>query len=195
MPLTKMHAATAVLMLTLLSGCSIKQQVDPAELAATLAPDICLIPGNGVRDGFTNAYSDALRDKGFSVRTLHMGASPSRCPLSTTYTGNWRWDFALYMSYADIRVFEGGRQVGKAVYDARSGGGRPDKFISAESKIIELTDQLFPAGTSGLGQAPAPLPAADQAQASKEQQLQELSRTPGLSYEEYQRLYRDISGQ
>ena len=197
MPLTKLHAAMAVLMLTLslLSGCSIKQQVDPAKLTATLAPDICLIPGNGVRDGFTTAYGDALRGKGFSVRTLHMGASPSRCPLSTTYTGNWRWDFALYMSYADIRVFEGGRQVGRAVYDARSGGGRPDKFINAESKIIELTDQLFPVGISGLGQAPSPLPAAAQEQVSKEQQLHELRSTPGLSYEEYTRRYREISEQ
>ena len=193
MPSKNMRAVTAVLMLMLLSGCSIKQQVDPADLTATLAPDICLIPGKGVREGFTTAYGDALRDKGFSVHTLHMGASPSRCPLSSTYTGNWSWDLAMYMSYADIRVYERGRQVGKAIYDSRSGGSRPDKFISAESKIIELTDQLFPTGASGLGQTPAPLPAAGQAQASKDERLQELSRTPGLSYEEYQRRYREIT--
>lgn len=195
MPLTKMHAVTAVLLLMLLSGCSIKQQVDPAALTATLAPDICLIAAPGVRAGFTAVYSDALRDKGFNVRTLHAGASPSQCPLASTYLGQWTWDVALYLSYADIRVFERGQQVGKAVYDSRSGGGRPDKFISAESKIIELTDQLFPTGTSGLGLAPSPLPAADQAQVSKEQQLHELRNTPGQSYEEYTRRYREISEQ
>lgn len=189
------QAATALVMLMLLSGCSIKQQVDPAALSASLAPDICLIPGKGVREGFTTAYGDALRDKGFSVRTLHMGASPSLCPLSSTYTGSWSWDLAMYMSYADIRVFDHGRQVGKAIYDSRSGGSRLDKFISAESKIIELTDQLFPNGTTGLGQVPAPLPAVGQAQASKEQQLNELRNTPGLSYEEYTRRYREIMGQ
>ncbi|WP_339729836.1 Sbal_3080 family lipoprotein [uncultured Pseudomonas sp.] len=193
MPSKNTRAVTAVLMLMLLSGCSIKQQVDPAALSATLAPDICLIPGKGVREGFTTAYGDALRDKGFSVRTLHMGASPSRCQLSSTYTGNWSWDLAMYMSYADIRVFERGRQVGKAVYDSRSGGSRLDKFISAESKIIELTDQLFPTGASGLGRAPAPLPAAAQEQVSKEQQLHELRSTPGLSYEEYTRRYKEIT--
>lgn len=189
-----MKGFIAVSMLIFLSGCSIKQRVDPASLDAALAPDICLIPGKGVREGFTIAYSDALTDKGFSVRTLHMGANPSQCPLSTTYTGNWRWDVALYMSYADIRVFERGRQVGKAVYDARSGSGRPDKFISAENKIIELTDKLFPAGASGLGRAPAALPSAAQAQASKEQQIQEL-RQQQLSYEEYQRRYQMIMEQ
>jgi len=45
--------------------------------------------------------------------------------------------------------------------------------------------------------APAPTPATYLApsSASKEQQLDELSRTPGLSYEEYQRRYRVIMGQ
>lgn len=187
-------AATAVLMALLVSGCSIKQQVDPASLNSALPPDICLIPGKGVREGFTTAYGDALTNKGFSVRTLHAGANPSQCPLSTTYTGNWSWDLALYMSYADIRVFERGQQVGKAVYDARSGSGRLDKFISAESKIAELANKLFPTGASGLGRVPAALPSAAQAQVSKEQQIQELSQQQ-LSYEEYQRRYQMIMEQ
>lgn len=179
----------------LLSGCSIKQQVKPTELSATLAPDICLIPGNGVREGFTVAYGNALKDKGFSVRTLNTSASPSLCPLSSTFTGNWSWDLALYMSYADIRVFEHGRLVGHALYDARSGSGRPDKFISAESKIIELTDQLFPTGTNGLGLAPPPQTASEQTRASKEQLLNDLRQQKGLSYEEYTRRFREISEQ
>jgi hypothetical protein len=48
------------------------------------------------------------------------------------------------MSYADIRVFMNGRETGSAVYDARSGGGRLDKFIDAEGKIAELVEELFP---------------------------------------------------
>lgn len=45
--------------------------------------------------------------------------------------------------------------------------------------------------------APASAPAAYVAPSGtmKEQQLDELSRTPGLSYEEYQRRYRVIMGQ
>lgn len=101
---------------------------------------------------------------------------------------------ALYMSFADIRVYENGRQVGKAVYDSRGGAGRPDKFISAESKIAELTDQLFPKGASGLGRTPVLLPPAEQAKLSKEDQIRALQQE-GLSYEEYQRRYRLIMGQ
>ncbi|WP_245874725.1 hypothetical protein [Pseudomonas fluvialis] len=40
----------------------------------------------------------------------------------------------------------------------------------------------------------APQPSTSGA-ATQEQQLQELTRTPGLSYEEYQRRYRLIMGQ
>lgn len=51
----------------------------------------------------------------------------------------------IYMTYLDIRVFENGQQVGRALYDARRGGGRVfKKFINAEKKINELVDQLFP---------------------------------------------------
>ncbi|MEF2116094.1 Sbal_3080 family lipoprotein [Pseudomonas aeruginosa] len=188
------NAAAGALFLVLLTGCSIKQQVDPATLNSALAPEICLIPASGVRGGFTVAYGDALESKGFTVRTLPAGISPTRCPIATTYTGIWNWDMALYMSFADIRVYENGRQVGKAVYDSRGGAGRPDKFISAESKIAELTDQLFPKGASGLGRTPVLLPPAEQAKLSKEDQIRALQQE-GLSYEEYQRRYRLIMGQ
>jgi hypothetical protein len=55
------------------------------------------------------------------------------------------------MSHADIRVYQYGQQVGQAEYDSRWGGGRViDKFINAEKKITELTNQLFPDGAAGL---------------------------------------------
>ncbi len=57
------------------------------------------------------------------------------------------------MSYADIQVFENGRQVGQAHYDSTSGGARMGKFINAENKIIEMTNQLFPAASYGSTQA------------------------------------------
>jgi hypothetical protein len=50
---------------------------------------------------------------------------------------------ALYMRYAEIKVYRSAALVGEAVYDATWGGGRLDKFISAENKIRELVDELF----------------------------------------------------
>lgn len=190
-----MRAASLFLSLALLalSGCSIKQTVTPAELSAELTPEICTVPAIGLRAGFGIAYQQALRDKGFRTRQLAPGSDPARCPLSTTYTGTWRWDLLLYMSYADIRVYQNGRQVGQAEYDARWGSGRPDKFIDAESKIKELTQQLFPTGAAGLGVTPpaAAATAPMSKEAYRQAQLQRLLEEQ-LPYDEYQRRYRAL---
>ncbi|WP_312713452.1 Sbal_3080 family lipoprotein [Stutzerimonas nitrititolerans] len=148
-----MRAASLFTLITAIaiSGCSIKQTVTPATLSAELAPEICMIPALNLRAGFTSAYQASLVEKGFRTRLMASGSSPDRCALATTYIGRWGWDLALYMKHADIRVYEQGRQVGQAEYDARWGGGRLDKFISAEDKIAELTHQLFPNGAASLG--------------------------------------------
>lgn len=177
-----------------ISGCSIKQTVTPATLSAELAPEICMIPALNLRAGFTSAYQASLVEKGFRTRLMAPGSSADRCALATTYIGRWGWDLALYMKYADIRVYEQGRQVGQAEYDARWGGGRLDKFISAEDKITELTHQLFPSGAASLGRT-APEIADGSAPLSKAAyRQQQLDRLMGekLSYEDYQRRYHEL---
>ena len=127
-----------------LTGCSITQTVTPVSLSTTQSPEICTIPAEGLREGFNTTYTAQLRSKGFHTRELPPGSPPASCALSTTYIGKWSWDMALYMSFAQIQVFENGRQVGQALYDSTSGGARMGKFIDAQNKIIEMTNQLFP---------------------------------------------------
>ena len=111
------------------------KQVTPAELSSEMTPEICLIPAEGLREGFNTTYENLLKSKGFHTRQMPPGSALSSCPLSTTYIGTWSWDLAIYMSYADIRVYQYGQQVGQAEYDSRWGGGRVlDKFINAEKK-------------------------------------------------------------
>lgn len=136
-----------------LAGCSIKQTVTPVAFSGAQAPQICLIPAEGLRAGFNAAYTAQLRSKGFETRELPPGTPPASCALATTYIGQWSWDMALYMSYADIQVFENGRRVGQALYDSTSGGARMGKFIDAQAKIIEMTNQLFPDASYGTTQA------------------------------------------
>lgn len=86
-------------------------------------------------------------------------------------------------------------QVGQAEYDARWGSGRPDKFISAENKIAELTDQLFPNGAQGLGTvaettSDAPL----SKEAYRQHQLKQLM-SENLPYDLYQQRYRALMQQ
>jgi len=98
----------------------------------------------GVRQGFTDTYRAALQEKGFTVRQLPPASNPSDCYLSTQYIARWTWDLAIYMSYAEITVYEEGRLAGKAFYDSRKAGLALTKYIRAENKIRELVDELFP---------------------------------------------------
>jgi hypothetical protein len=114
-----------------------------------------MIPAAGLREGFNTTYTAQLRSKGFQTRELPPGSPPANCALSTTYIGTWSWDLALYMSFADIQVFENGRRIGQALYDSTSGGARMGKFIDAQRKIIEMTNQLFPNADYSITQAQA----------------------------------------
>jgi hypothetical protein len=126
----------------LLAGCAIKQSVQP--VARLSANEVCIIENLAVRPGFLDVYKRVLGEKGYAVRQLPPGAHFEDCPVTSTYTANWRWDLALYMAFADIRVFHKGEQTGQAVYDALGGSANMGKFIKGEEKIAELVNQLFP---------------------------------------------------
>ena len=134
-----------LLFVLLLAGCSIRQEVRPVTPAQLTTKEICIRENRDVRPGFLDAYKRALEAKGLTTRLLEPDAGVTACPLLTTYAANWRWDFTMYMAYAEMVVYRNGGEIGKAVYDALMGGGRIDKkFINADYKVRELFDQLFP---------------------------------------------------
>jgi hypothetical protein len=152
--------AIFVLLSGVMNGCSIRQTVKSVELSGQ-PMEICIIKNEKIRPGFLEAYTDALKAKSVQVRTLGDGASLNECTITSTYTAHWGWDLAMYMKYAEIKVYRSPALIGLAVYDATWGGGRPDKFINAENKIRELVDQLFLPGKartsttiSNVGAAP-----------------------------------------
>lgn len=141
----KIKIVLALMVLVALSGCAIRQTVKP--VAKFDDKQICIIENTAVRSGFLNAYKRVLTEKGYVVKQLPEDASLIDCPITSTYTANWRWDFAIYMSYAEIIVYNNAKPAGKASYDARRGSGNMNKFIDADKKISELVNQLFPGGT------------------------------------------------
>ena len=127
----------------LLTGCAITQEVRP--VGKLESREVCLIENPAVsQPGFLIAYRQALADKGYSVKQLPPTATVNDCPITSRYTANWRWDLAMYMAFADIRVYREGQQVGQATYDSLKGGANMGKFIKGEEKIRELVNQLFP---------------------------------------------------
>lgn len=125
-----------------ISGCAIHQKVSP--VGQFQVKQICIIENSAVREGFLSAYRLTLAEKGYDVRVVPQSASSSDCAITSTYTANWRWDLALYMAYAEIKIYNQGKLAGEAVYNALGGGGNPNKFIRGEEKIKELVNELFP---------------------------------------------------
>lgn len=143
----------ACLPLALLAGCAIHQNVRPVEAVGD--KQVCIINNPDVRPGVMASYKKVLTEKGYTVRELPPTAAITDCRVTSTYRANWRWDLAMYMHYAEFRVFVDGREKGLAVYDATHGGGNPNKFIDADKKIAELINQLFPGGAGTQAAAPA----------------------------------------
>jgi len=126
----------------LLAACAIKQDVRPVSALDTR--QVCVIVNPDVRKGFEESLHKGLRVQGYETRALAAGATVTSCPVTVTYTANWRWDLATYMAYAEIRVFNAGNESGRAIYDSTRGGGNMGKFIDADKKIAELLRELFP---------------------------------------------------
>lgn len=127
-----------------LVGCAIQQHVRPVDAIGDR--QICVVENPAVRASFLEAFKRSLTSKGYDVRQLPASSPITACGVTSTYTANWRWDLAMYMAYAEIRVFSDGKPVGEAKYDSMGGGANMNKFIDADRKVQELVDQLFPSG-------------------------------------------------
>ena len=97
-----------------------------------------------MKETFLDAYRNALTAKNYVVKKLPAASSFNDCAITSTYTANWRWDLALYMAYAEIKVYNNAKPSGQATYDSLRGGANMGKFIDAEAKITELVNALFP---------------------------------------------------
>ncbi len=129
----------------ILNACSIKQEVTPIPGTEknAMKKKICIENNLQTKEGFLAAYSDELKILGYNATIVNMG-SQHDCTYTTTYIGLWSWDMAIYLSFADIRVYKEQELIGRAMYDARKGGGRIfDKFVKGDSKVRELVRLLF----------------------------------------------------
>jgi hypothetical protein len=140
-----MHRRTlaAALAAIAVTGCAITQEITPFRSDPSNR-DLCLVRNSEVvQDGFHDVYVRVLERKGYVVRSLQDKALVNSCPLLATYEAIYRWDLAIYLARADLRVFADGKEAGRAVYDSLSGGANMNKFIRTEPKLTELVDQLF----------------------------------------------------
>jgi hypothetical protein len=104
-----LRSLVAAAMITL-SGCAITQNVTPNGLDQR-AQELCLVRNSEVvQDGFHDVYERVLVKKGFKVRWLPDNSPVTSCPLVGTYEAIYRWDFAIYLARADLRIYADGKE-------------------------------------------------------------------------------------
>jgi hypothetical protein len=138
--------------------------------------------------------------EGFSrhnIATFVYDLPPLACPYVLEYTARQTWDMAIYLVSADLTIRNSnGREVGKAHYHLRNRGGLSlMKWQGTETKIAPVIDELLGQMQAGAVKDTSSVTQSNSMSPDKTQQqkLDELANTPGLSYEEYQRRYREIS--
>src|SRR5689334_3047357 len=109
-PLLPLAAALGV------GGCTIDRHVVPVSPRAIAS--LCLVENDTLwSKDFLPALRDDLGRHGIAT-SVYRGPLPSGCSHRLEYTANWNWDFAVYLVYADIRIYEADTLIGRAEYDA-----------------------------------------------------------------------------
>lgn len=174
--MTRRSALVLATLCLALTGCSITQTIDPIE--STRASQVCVLDNPEIfMDEFRPEMQKQIEAKGIPT-TVYKGDRPAECSHYLEYTANWQWDMAMYLTYAEMRVYDHRGLAGQAVYDARRGGGRLDKFGRTAEKIRPLIDQLFGSVTVGSTAVPTSVStnAAAEPANDKAARLQELQR-------------------
>lgn len=130
-----------LLLISTLGGCSIARKVEAAP-PSKVATIYVQRNQNVHMEGLHDEVLAQLRGLGYAVAGFEE-ARPKEAIHMLTYTANWRWDMAMYLTYFQATLLEGSRVLGRAEYDATMGGWRPDKFGRTAEKIRPLFIDLL----------------------------------------------------
>ncbi|MGB3393310.1 MAG: Sbal_3080 family lipoprotein [Stenotrophomonas sp.] len=144
---------TRLLLVTVLlitSGCT---SINVKPIAATSLQQVCIVNNPKVIiDEFVPVLQDGFARHHIATQVVEQAQSQS-CEVTLTYTALRSWDFAPYLSHAELRLWRAGRQIGAADYHLRGKGGFAlNKWAGVRSKMDPVIDQLL-GGQRGTGAA------------------------------------------
>ena len=144
--------ALAALSLLSVAGCTITTHVDP--IPPSTIPSLCIADNPKVfSKQFLPTMQAQLARRGIAT-TVYEGTPPAGCTMHVEWEAHWSWDMALYLEYADIKVYDGDALVGRATYDARNAEATFAKFGRGDEKLGKLLDQLLRDVNSGATPVP-----------------------------------------
>jgi hypothetical protein len=176
--LLKGCAALLILSSAALTGCT---SVRVNAVAAEHRIDHICIQNNPrvIVSDFVAVMQEGFQAHGISSQLVTTPAQ-ARCLFTATYTARRSWDFATYLTEAQIDILRDGRQIASANYHLKGKGGFAlNKWAGTRTKILPVIDQLLAHVNPGnrqvvaAGIAAAPL---EKVSASSEQPSPELAR-------------------
>ncbi|MBN1404656.1 MAG: hypothetical protein JW942_09355 [Opitutales bacterium] len=129
--------------LTLFSGCVIVKDVVPMSQKHDVQSVYIVMNQSVLMDGFLAELTEQISDLGIKPTVVATSAQVPSNEYYLTYTANWNWDLAMYLTYFEAKLKINNELIGYAKYDSRMGGASFDKFGPTADKIRPLIRQLF----------------------------------------------------
>ena len=106
--------------------------------------EVCVVNNPKVIvEGFVDVVRDGFSRHGLPTRVVDESAAGA-CDVTLTYTALRSWDFAPYLSHAELRLWKHGMQIGAAEYHLRGKGGWSlTKWEGVKTKMDPVVDQLL----------------------------------------------------
>jgi len=75
---------------------------------------------------------------------VYKGDIPLHCEYTLKYTALQSWDYTLYLSHAELRLYKGKHKIGDATYHLNMRGfANVNKWTSTESKMTPVISELL----------------------------------------------------
>jgi len=132
----------SALFITFLSGCAISQDVQPVDSTEIIQKIYVKENPKVLMEGLLPEIVSQLNALGFESES-YSGDLPENAHHYLTFTANWQWDMAMYLTYFRTTLYNQGRILGTAEYDAKSGGANMNKFGKTGEKIRPLLREML----------------------------------------------------
>lgn len=137
-----MKSILLMISMVLFSGCAISRHVTPVDSTITIGKIYVQNNEDVHMKELGTEIVTQVTQLGFESE-LYSGDRPAEARHYITYTGNWNWDMAMYLTYFRGTLYEDGRVLGEVEYDAKMGGANMGKFGKTAEKIRPLLTELL----------------------------------------------------
>jgi len=127
--------------LVLIVGCSATQTIESVPQGERIEK-VYIRDNPDVRmEELKYEIADQIEALGFAAE-IYSGSRPASAVHYMTYTANWSWDLAVYLTYFRAVLHGPDGEIGRVEYDARRANS-PSRFGSTAGKIEPLLEELF----------------------------------------------------